>query len=53
MTDVSRRMVIGGAAAIGGAVMAGDGDSYAGQPPYGPMPGSSSNCSTDCGKLPL
>ena len=38
MTDVSRRMVIGGAAAIGGVVMAGDGDSYVGQPPYGPMP---------------
>ena len=40
MTDISRRTVIGGAALIGGIVMASgrDGDSYAGQPPYGPMP---------------
>lgn len=39
MTDVSRRMLIAGTAAIGGLTMAaaGDGDSYTGQPPYGPM----------------
>ena len=38
MADLSRRSVIAGTATIGGLAMAGgDGDSYAGQPPYGPM----------------
>ena len=40
VNDISRRMMIGGAAATGGMVMASgvDGDSYAGQPPFGPLP---------------
>lgn len=40
MTDMSRRSVIGGAAATGGLAMASgaDGDSYTGQPPFGPIP---------------
>ncbi|MGV3635102.1 MAG: cupin domain-containing protein [Pseudorhodoplanes sp.] len=38
MTDLPRRSAFAGTAAIGGLAMAGgDGDSYTGQPPYGPM----------------